>query len=750
MEVLVLYGYHAQEEGELSLAPGDVVHEVRQGSAQGWLCGELRGRCGLFPERLVQEIPEDLRGAAEAQRPRCPRRQGHLTKSWGSKRWCKVNFNYSPEQADELKLQAGEIVEVLKEIEDGWWLGQKNGQLGAFPSNFVELLDSGPPSRDHPAMPSISPYPRRPPKLSSLTYDSPPDYLQTVPHPETYRILFDYQPEAPDELELRSGDMVKVLRKTTEDKGWWEGECQGRRGVFPDNFVLPPPPIKKLVPHKMMSQESAPIKEPKKVVPKAALSTAKKLVAATSGPGKAKPSRTSSGDNQKRPSRDSGSSGRFLGGTPGHPGRKRFKAQVPRQRSVPSQEKEHTRLAKAPPGSKIPALDKTPKPEKTLHPDKAAAPEKTRTPKKVPTFEKTPTPDKGPTPEKAPTPDRAASPEKTPVLNKTPTSKKTPAPDKVPIPEKALTPDKASTPEAAPTPDNDLTPDQVPTPEEVSSVDEAPSPEVPPEEEAPGPKIAHPGEEASTLDEILTQDQVLCEEAPCRPHNNHLHGFSPEGTLQEATSHVPEDAPPQEPGLLPEEPLLQAPCPEPICGEMKPHLGPLQPGSTPAPDKAHPQEGASTLLQEEPPPAEGEAPQKEEMAPKEETPSKEQTSPEKEATYQGEVVPPSESGVTAPKKPHSIKPTPGARETPSLQSLAPQNPTAGMEDRGGVGRLVDEVAALRRSLDLMRTQLERKLSSIGEELKIEREHRQRLEVQMLQRTQEARSLASSHSQTQTY
>lgn len=27
-----------------------------------------------------------------------------------------MNFNYSPEQADELKLQAGEIVEVIKEV----------------------------------------------------------------------------------------------------------------------------------------------------------------------------------------------------------------------------------------------------------------------------------------------------------------------------------------------------------------------------------------------------------------------------------------------------------------------------------------------------------------------------------------------------------------------------------------------------------------------------------------------------------
>lgn len=34
-----------------------------------------------------------------------------------------------------------------------------------------------------------------------------------------------------------------LFSQTTEDKGWWEGESQGRRGVFPDNFVLPPPPV---------------------------------------------------------------------------------------------------------------------------------------------------------------------------------------------------------------------------------------------------------------------------------------------------------------------------------------------------------------------------------------------------------------------------------------------------------------------------------------------------------------------------
>ncbi|XP_059110944.1 SH3 domain-containing protein 21 isoform X2 [Peromyscus eremicus] len=182
-------------------------------------------------------------------------------------------------------------------------------------------------------MPSIISNPPRPPKLSNLTYDSPPDYLRTVSCPETCRVLFDYQPEAPDELALHKGDLVKVLRKTTEDKGWWEGECQGRRGVFPDNFVLPPPPIRKLIPRKIITRESAPMKEPKKLMPKTSLPSVKRVAAAASAPNKTKTS-TPSGDSQKRPSRDTGFNGSFLNGGPRQPGRKRSRTQASQQHSV--------------------------------------------------------------------------------------------------------------------------------------------------------------------------------------------------------------------------------------------------------------------------------------------------------------------------------------------------------------------------------------------------------------------------------
>lgn len=68
-EVLVLARYRAQTEDELSLEPGDLVRQVRAGPARGWLRGELRGRLGLFPRRLVQVRPVWMRPRGSGSGP---------------------------------------------------------------------------------------------------------------------------------------------------------------------------------------------------------------------------------------------------------------------------------------------------------------------------------------------------------------------------------------------------------------------------------------------------------------------------------------------------------------------------------------------------------------------------------------------------------------------------------------------------------------------------------------------------------
>ncbi|XP_068919563.1 SH3 domain-containing kinase-binding protein 1 isoform X6 [Petaurus breviceps papuanus] len=56
------------------------------------------------------------------------------------------------------------------------------------------------------------------------------------------KVIFPYEAQNEDELTIREGDIVTLVNKDCIDVGWWEGELNGRRGVFPDNFVklLPP------------------------------------------------------------------------------------------------------------------------------------------------------------------------------------------------------------------------------------------------------------------------------------------------------------------------------------------------------------------------------------------------------------------------------------------------------------------------------------------------------------------------------
>ncbi len=48
-------------------------------------------------------------------------------------------------------------------------------------------------------------------------------------------VEFDYQSQHDDELTIAVGDIISNIRK--DEGGWWVGELDGRRGLFPDNFV---------------------------------------------------------------------------------------------------------------------------------------------------------------------------------------------------------------------------------------------------------------------------------------------------------------------------------------------------------------------------------------------------------------------------------------------------------------------------------------------------------------------------------
>ena len=49
------------------------------------------------------------------------------------------------------------------------------------------------------------------------------------------RVTYSYKPEEDDELTLEVGDIITNI--VDVDVGWCEGELNGKKGVFPNNFV---------------------------------------------------------------------------------------------------------------------------------------------------------------------------------------------------------------------------------------------------------------------------------------------------------------------------------------------------------------------------------------------------------------------------------------------------------------------------------------------------------------------------------
>jgi len=48
------------------------------------------------------------------------------------------------------------------------------------------------------------------------------------------RALYDFDAEDATELSFRAGDVITIIKKSQD---WWEGELNGRRGLFPGNYV---------------------------------------------------------------------------------------------------------------------------------------------------------------------------------------------------------------------------------------------------------------------------------------------------------------------------------------------------------------------------------------------------------------------------------------------------------------------------------------------------------------------------------
>ncbi|KAB0345043.1 hypothetical protein FD754_021969 [Muntiacus muntjak] len=90
--------------------------------------------CGIFPDQGSNLHPQQIQSPIHGEPFKatlCSSRR---------RRRCQVAFSYLPQNDDELELKVGDIIEVVGEVEEGWWEGVLNGKTGMFPSNFIKEL----------------------------------------------------------------------------------------------------------------------------------------------------------------------------------------------------------------------------------------------------------------------------------------------------------------------------------------------------------------------------------------------------------------------------------------------------------------------------------------------------------------------------------------------------------------------------------------------------------------------------------
>ncbi|KAM6097215.1 SH3 domain-containing kinase-binding protein 1 isoform 2-T2 [Chlamydotis macqueenii] len=318
VEAIVEFDYKAQHDDELTITVGDIITNIKKDDG-GWWEGQLKGRRGLFPDNFVREIKKDMKKENTANKP--PEKPINevsngsplllsetiiRTNKKGERnrrRRCQVAFSYMPQNEDELELKVGDIIEVVGEVEEGWWEGILNGKTGMFPSNFIkELSDSDDvgTAQEEQVKPSLKDatgsesdggdscstkseganggttiqpkkvkgvgfgdiFKDKPIKLRPRSIEVENDFLPVDKNvgkklppaaatqeptkievdsrtktKEYCKVIFPYEAQNDDELTIREGDVVTLISKDCIDVGWWEGELNGRRGVFPDNFV---------------------------------------------------------------------------------------------------------------------------------------------------------------------------------------------------------------------------------------------------------------------------------------------------------------------------------------------------------------------------------------------------------------------------------------------------------------------------------------------------------------------------------
>ncbi|XP_049898463.1 F-BAR and double SH3 domains protein 1-like isoform X1 [Epinephelus moara] len=140
---------------------------------------------------------------------------------------CRVIYSYQASQSDELSIMEGEELQVIEDGDMEDWLKVCNscGQVGYVPERYVQFLCL--PAEDAAQLDS---------SFSSTSSTGNKDRGGSR---GVARALYSYQAQSAEELSFQEGALIHLIRcrHAEVDDGFWEGELNGRIGVFPSLVV---------------------------------------------------------------------------------------------------------------------------------------------------------------------------------------------------------------------------------------------------------------------------------------------------------------------------------------------------------------------------------------------------------------------------------------------------------------------------------------------------------------------------------
>ncbi|XP_026165195.1 sorbin and SH3 domain-containing protein 1 [Mastacembelus armatus] len=124
-----------------------------------------------------------------------------------------ARFDFRAETLKELPFQKGDIVYIIREVDQNWYEGEHHGRVGIFPRSYVELL---------------------PPTEKAQPKKSAP--VQVLEYGEAVA-RFNFTGDTVVEMSFRKGERITLIRRV--DENWYEGKIAGtnRQGIFPVTYV---------------------------------------------------------------------------------------------------------------------------------------------------------------------------------------------------------------------------------------------------------------------------------------------------------------------------------------------------------------------------------------------------------------------------------------------------------------------------------------------------------------------------------